>query len=277
MAFTAADVKALREATGAGMLDCKKALQDTNGDIAEAEKLLKEKGLAAMAKRTDRAAGEGRVVIKQEGNKVAIVEVVCETDFVANNPDFVAVAEKAAEITLKCGTDEITDEHKAAMEPALVKFRENISVRRAACIEVPASGVAGTYVHSDNKTGAVVVVDGASSDEVKTFAKDCCLHLAAFTPAYITKADVPESYINEQKEIFAAQMAADEKMASKPQNVKDGILQGKINKLLAESCFVDQAFVKDDKVTVAKKLEEVSKAAGSKLSFGKIALFVLGK
>jgi len=277
MAFTAADVKALRESTGAGMLDCKKALQETDGNMAEAEKLLKEKGLAAMAKRTDRAAGEGRIVVKQEGNKIAMVEVVCETDFVGNNPDFVAVAEKAAEITLKNGNDEITDEHKAAMEPALVKFRENISVRRAACIEVPANAVAGTYVHGDNKTGAVVVVEGASSDDVKTFAKDCCLHLAAFTPAYVKKEDVPQSYIDEQKEIFAAQMAADEKMASKPQNVKDGILQGKINKLVAESCFVDQAFVKDDKVTVAKKLEEVGKAAGSKLSFGKIALFVLGK
>jgi len=277
MAFTANDVKTLREATGAGMLDCKKALQETDGNLAEAEKLLKEKGLAAMAKRTDRAAGEGRIVIKQEGNKLAIVEVVCETDFVANNPDFVEVAEKAAEITLKSGTKEITDEHKALVDAVLIKFRENISIRRAEFIEIPANASVGTYVHSDNKTGSVVVVEGADNDEVKTFAKDCCLHLAAFTPAYVTKADVPESYINEQKEIFVAQMAQDEKMASKPQNVKDGILQGKINKLLAESCFVDQAFVKDDKVSVAKKLEEVSKKAGAKLSFGKIVLFVLGK
>lgn len=277
MAFTAADVKALREATGAGMLDCKKALQDADGNLAEAEKILKEKGLAAMAKRTDRAAGEGRVVIKTEGNKVAIVEVVCETDFVANNPDFVAIAEKAAEATLKSGNDEIGAEHKALVDEVLIKFRENISVRRAACVEIPAGASVGTYVHSDNKTGAVVIVEGSDKDEVKTFAKDCCLHLAAFTPAYITKNDVPQSYIDEQKEIFTAQMAADEKMASKPENVKAGILQGKINKLIAESCFVDQAFVKDDKVTVAKKLDEVGKAAGAKLSFGKIVLFVLGK
>ncbi len=277
MAFTAADVKALRESTGAGMLDCKKALQEADGNIAEAEKILKEKGLAAMAKRTDRAAGEGRIVIKQEGNKVAMVEVVCETDFVANNPEFAAVAEKCAEITLKNGSDAITDEHKAVIDTVLIKFRENISVRRAACVEVGSNAVAGTYVHSDNKTGAIVIVEGSTVDDVKTFAKDCCLHLAAFTPAYTTKEDVPQSYIDEQKEIFAAQMAADEKMASKPQNVKDGILQGKINKLLAESCFVDQAFVKDDKMSVAKKLEETGKNAGAKLSFGKIVLFVLGK
>ena len=277
MAFTAADVKTLREATGAGMLDCKKALQDADGNLAEAEKILKEKGLAAMAKRSDRATGEGRIVIKQDGNKIAMVEVTCETDFVANNEDFKAVADKAAEITLACGKNEVTDEHKAIIDEIAIKFRENMTVRRCFYVETSDNCSVGTYVHSDNKTGAVVVVEGSNKDEVKVFAKDCCLHLAAFTPAYTTKADVPQSYIDEQKEIFAAQMAQDEKMAKKPQEVKDGILQGKINKLLAESCFVDQAFVKDDKVTVAKKLEEVGKNAGASLSFGKIALFVLGK
>ena len=260
--FTAADLK---------------ALQDANGSVAEAEKILKEKGLAAMAKRSDRATGEGRIVIKQEGNKIAMVEVTCETDFVANNADFGATADKAAEITLAAGTDEITAEHKAIIDTIAIKFRENMAVRRSAFVEVGANAVAGTYVHSDKKTGAIVVVEGSTSDEVKAFAKDCCLHLAAFTPTYITKDEVPQSYIDEQKEIFTAQMNADEKMASKPQNVKDGILNGKINKLLAENCFVDQPFVKDDKVTVAKKLEEVGKAAGAKLSFGKIVLFVLGK
>lgn len=277
MAFTAADVKALRETTGAGMLDCKKALQDADGNIAEAEKILKEKGLAAMAKRSDRATGEGRIVIKKDGNKIAMVEVTCETDFVSNNADFIAVAEKAADITLANGKNEVTDEHKALIDEIAIKFRENMCVRRAAFAEVGANSAVGTYVHSDSKTGAFVIIDGSESEDAKVFAKDCCLHLAAFTPAYTTKADVPQSFIDEQKEIFSAQMAADEKMAGKPQNVKDGILQGKINKLLAETCFVDQAFVKDDKMTVAKKLEEVSKTVGSKLSFGRIELFVLGK
>ena len=277
MAITAADIKNLREKTGAGMMECKKALAEANGDLAEAEKILKEKGLAAMEKRSDRATGEGRIVIKQEGNKLAMAEVTCETDFVANNEDFIKVAEKAAEITLKNGKSEVTDEHKALIDEIAIKFRENMAVRRVAFVEVGANDAAGTYVHTDNKTGAIVVVEGSASDDVKAFAKDCCLHLAAFTPAYNTRADVPESYINEQKEIFQAQMDADEKMASKPENVKAGILQGKINKHLAEICFVDQAFVKDDKVTVAKKLEEVSKSAGAKLAFGKIILFVLGK
>ena len=273
----ASDVKALREATGAGMLDCKKALQDANGNLAEAEKILKEKGLAAMAKRSDRATGEGRIVIKQDGNKIALTQVTCETDFVANNADFIAVAEKAAEITLKNGASGVTDEHKALIDEIAIKFRENMAVKTAEFVEVAAGNSVGTYVHSDNKTGAIVVVEGSDADDVKTFAKDCCLHLAAFTPAYITKEDVPQSYIDEQKEIFTAQMAQDEKMASKPENVKAGILQGKISKLLAESCFVDQMFVKDDKVSVAKKLAEISKKVGANLKFGKIVLCVLGK
>ena len=277
MAFTAADIKTLRENTGAGMLECKKALTEANGNLAEAEKILKEKGLAAMEKRSDRATGEGRIVIKQEGNKVAMAEVTCETDFVANNEDFVKVAEKAAEITLKTGSNEITDEHKALIDGIAIKFRENMAIRRVAYVELADNVALGTYVHGDNKTGAIVTVEGSNADEVKTFAKDCCLHLAAFTPAYNKKEDVPESYINEQKEIFQAQMAGDEKMASKPENVKAGILQGKINKHLAEICFVDETFVKDDKATVGKKLEEISKKVGAKLAFGKIILFVLGK
>lgn len=277
MAITAADIKTLRENTGAGMLECKKALAEANGNLAEAEKILKEKGLAAMEKRSDRATGEGRIVIKQEGNKVAMAEVTCETDFVANNEDFIKVAEKSAEIALKNSSNEVTDEHKALIDEIAIKFRENMAVRRVACVEFADNVAVGTYVHGDNKTGAIVTVEGSNADEVKTFAKDCCLHLAAFTPAYITRADVPESYVNEQKEIFQAQMAGDEKMASKPENVKAGILQGKINKHLSEICFVDQVFVKDDKSTVGKKLEEISKKVGAKLSFGKIVLFVLGK
>ena len=181
MAITAADIKTLRENTGAGMLECKKALAEANGDLAEAEKILKEKGLAAMEKRSDRATGEGRIVIKQEGNKIAIAEVTCETDFVANNEDFIKVAEKAAEITLKNGKSEVTDEHKALIDEIAIKFRENMAIRRVDFIEVGANASAGTYVHSDNKTGAVVVVDGASSEDVKAFAKDCCLHLARYT------------------------------------------------------------------------------------------------
>jgi len=277
MAFTAADVKALRESTGAGMLDCKKALQQADGNMAEAEKILKEKGLAAMAKRSDRATAEGRIVAKRDGNKIAIVEVTCETDFVSNNADFGAVAEKAAEITMAAEKSGATDEHKALIDEIAIKFRENMSVRRAEYIEVPANAAAATYVHFNNKIGSVVVIEGSDKDEVKAFANECCLHLAAYTPSYVRKEEVPQSFIDEQREIFASQMAADPKMESKPQNVKDGILQGKVTKLLDEICFVDQKFINDEKVSVEKKLEELSKTVGAKLSFAKVILFVLGK
>ena len=277
MAFTAADVKALREKTGAGMMECKKALTECNGDAAEAEKYLKEKGLAAMAKRSERATTEGRLFIRQNGNKIAVVELTCETDFVANNSDFIAVGEKLLDVTFEKGYTKVEAEHESILEPLKVSIRENMKVAKVEVIEVPADAVAAFYVHSDKKTGSVVVVKGSTADAVKTFAYDCCLHIAAFTPSYTSKKDVPQSYIDEQKEIFKVQMDQDEKMASKPENVKAGILQGKISKHLAEICFVDQAFVKDDKVTVAKKLEQVSKEAGAKLSFKKVALFVLGK
>lgn len=277
MAITAADVKALRDKTGAGMMECKKALTEANGDAAEAEKILKEKGLAAVAKRAERATSEGRIFIRQTGDKIVVAEVTCETDFVAKNTDFIALGEKILDVAIAKGYTKIEKELEDLVLELATKIRENMSIRKLEVIDVPAGSAAATYVHSDFKTGAVVVVEGSDAEPVKVFAKDCCLHLAAFTPAYTTKDEVPQSYIDEQKEIFQAQMAQDEKMASKPENVKAGILQGKISKHLAEICFVDQAFVKDDKVTVAKKLEQVSKEAGAKLSFKKVALFVLGK
>lgn len=277
MAITAADVKALREKTGAGMMECKKALEECNGDMAAAEKSLKEKGLAAMAKRSERATSEGRLFIRQDGNKIAVIELTCETDFVAKNADFIATGEKMLDVTLAKGYTKVEAEHETILEPLKVSIRENMKVAKVEVIDVPASASAAFYVHSDFKTGAVVVVDGSTADSVKTFAKDCCLHIAAFTPAYTSKKDVPESYVTEQKEIFKAQMDQDEKMAGKPDNVKEGILQGKINKHLAEICFEDQMFVKDDKKTVTAKLAETGKEAGATLKFATAKLFVLGK
>ena len=292
MNYTATDVKNLRDSTGAGLLDCKKALNETNGDIAAAEKLLKEKGLAAMANRTDRTAAEGRIVIKQDGNALAIVEVLCETDFVSNNQDFVDVAEKVCDTTLQKKTSGILDEHKALIDTILVKFRENISVKRAEYIEIPSGCVASTYVHHDHKIGAVVVVKGSEADSVKDFAHVCCLHLASNKPEYITKQEVPQSYIDEQTDIFKAQMADNESMAKfiTPEETADdivnklldcmrqeGILKGKVNKLLSSICFMDQPYLDNEKITVTQAIQEAGKQAGAALSFEKIVLYVLGK
>ena len=277
MAITAAMVKDLREQTGAGMMDCKKALVDTNGDFDAAVKLLKEKGLAAVAKRSERATSEGRIFIRQDGNKVAVAELVCETDFVAKNEEFIACGEKILDLVLAKGYTKIEKELSDCLLDFATRTRENMSLNKIQVINLPENSVAGIYIHSDFKTAGVTVIKGSTADCVKEFARDCCMHLAAFTPAYIKKEDVPASYIEEQKEIFKAQMDADEKMKSKPENVKEGILQGKINKHLAEICFVDQMFVKDDKKSVTAKLDEVGKAAGAKLEFGEIDLLLLGK
>ena len=277
MDIKASDVKALRDSTGAGLSDCKKALVESNGDLAAAEKLLKEKGLAAMAKRTDRTAAEGRIVVKQDGNRIAMVEVLCETDFVANNEDFIAVAEKAAEVTLEKKASGVLPEHVALIETILVKFRENMSVKRAVYVEVPVGSVASTYVHHDKKIGALVVVKGSEADSVKEFAHVCCLHLASFKPDYVSKDQVPQSYIDEQTEIFKAQMAEDPAMAKKPENVKEGILKGKISKLVASNCFMEQGYLDNEKITVTQALAEAGKACNATLSFDNVILYVLGK
>ena len=277
MEIKASDVKALREATGAGLMDCKKALTEANGDAKEAEKILKEKGLAAVAKRAERATSEGRIFVRTQDKKIALIEVTCETDFVASNADFIAAGEKLLDITFANGYTQVEQAHKDVLLDLATKTRENMTVAKVNVINVPDNAVAETYVHSNFKTASAVVVKGSTADVVKQFAHDCCLHLAAFTPAYIYQKDVPQSYIDEQTEIFKGQMDQDEKMASKPQNIKDNILKSKVAKHVAEICFVDQMFVKDDKVSVAKKLEEVSKAAGAQLEFGEIVLDVLGK
>ncbi len=275
--ISAATVKQLRETTGAGMMDCKKALVDTNGDFDAAIKLLKEKGLAAVAKRAERVTSEGRIFVRQEGNKVYIAELVCETDFVAKNEDFIKAGEKILDEVIAKGYTEKNEELNAVLLDFATRTRENMSLNKIKVVEVPENSVAGIYVHSDFKTAAVTVISGSQADSVKEFARDCCMHLAAFTPSYNTADEVPADYIAEQKEIFQKQMADDPKMAGKPEKVLEGILQGKIKKHLSEICFVDQMFVKVDKKSVKAKLDEVGKAAGATLSFASINLMLLGK
>lgn len=277
MEIKASDVKALREKTGAGMMECKKALAETNGDAAAAEKLLKEKGLAAVEKRADRATSEGRIFIKIDGNKAVICELTCETDFVAKNTDFIQIGNDIAATALAKGYTTVNQELSDMLLDLATKIRENMNLRRLEVVDVPAGAVVSSYVHSDGKTGVITVISAepasaADNPVVKEFAYDCCLHIAAFTPAYIRKEDVDAAYIAEQKEIFAKQVET----LDKPDNVKQGIIQGKINKHLAEICFLDQPFVKDDKVSVAKKMDAVGKEANAKLSLVKVVLYQLG-
>lgn len=277
MDITASDVKALRERTGAGMMECKNALVETKGDAAAAEKLLKEKGLAAVEKRAGRATSEGRVVVKTDGKKAVMAEVTCETDFVAKNVDFIALCDDVINTAWNKNVTEVTPELATKVLDLATKIRENMSLNRIANVNCAADETVTNYIHSDNKTGVLVVLkadkaDILSTPAVKEFAYDCCLHIAAFTPRYVATSDVDKAYIAEQTEIFTKQTAE----LDKPENVKAGIVQGKIKKHLAEICFLEQPFVKDDKVSVAKKMEEVGKAAGGKITLSKMVLFQLG-
>jgi elongation factor Ts len=281
MTVSAQDVKALREKTGAGMMECKKALEEANGDALAAEKLLKEKGLAAVEKRAGRAANEGKVFIKADGKKAAFAEIATETDFVARNPDFIATGEKIAGMVYEKGITEPTAELAALVTDIAVKIREKMELKRVKFISAGTDELIETYSHGDGKIGVAVVVvsdkpDALLAPGVKEFAHDLALHVAAFNPAALTRASIDQGFIKEQEDIFRAQMAQDPAMADKPDNVKAGILKGKLNKYLTSICFLDQAFVKDDKLTVAKALDEAGKKAGAKLSIKDFSYLKVG-
>lgn len=278
MEIKASDVKALREKTGAGMMECKKALQECNGDAKEAEKYLKEKGLAAVEKRANRATSEGIIVIKAKDSKTVMAELTCETDFVAKNADFVAVGDKIAETALDKGYTDVQQELSNMILDLATRVRENMGLRRLTAVQAASDEYTAHYVHSDKKTGVVVVLKSdkaaAFADKaLQDFAYDCCLHAAAFTPLYVRKEDVDQAYINEQLDVFRAQVAE----LDKPANVKEGIVKGKLNKHLAEICFLEQPFVKDDKVSVAAKMKEVGKQLGANISLSKLVLWQLGQ
>ncbi|MDR1468981.1 MAG: translation elongation factor Ts [Spirochaetaceae bacterium] len=271
MTITAQDVKALREKTGAGPMECKKALEETNGDALAAEKLLKEKGLAAVEKRAGRAANEGKVFIKADAKKAAFAEIATETDFVARNPDFTAMGEKIAGIVYEKGLQEPTEELVGFVTDIAVKIREKMELKRVKCVSAGSGELVETYSHGDGKIGVAVIVasdkpDALLKPEVKEFAHDLALHVAAFNPTALSRDSIDPGFIKEQSDIFLAQMSQDPAMEGKPDKVKAGILQGKLNKYLTSICFLDQAFVKDDKLTVAKALDEAGKKAGAKLS-----------
>lgn len=278
MDIKASDVKALRDQTGAGMMECKNALVTCNGDAVAAEKLLKEKGLAAIEKRADRETSEGLVLIRNNGKKAVIAELTCETDFVAKNADFIALGDDIIETAFNKGFTEINQDLTNKVVDMATKVRENMGLAKLVALTAGSNEYIEKYVHSDKKTGVLLLFKADKAEvfekpQVKEFAYDCCLHVAAFAPLYISSNEVSADYIAEQTEIFKVQA----KESGKPEKVQEGIVQGKIKKHLAEICFLDQAFVKDDKVSVAKKMEEVGKSAGATISITKMVLFQLGK
>ncbi len=268
MEIKATDIKNLREKTGAGMMDCKKALVEAEGNFAAAEKLLREWGMAGVEKRSGRATNEGRIFFAENSSGLAVVEIACETDFVAKNDDFIAsgakIAQKALEKKAASGDVELEEMVK---EIASV-IKENIALKRVRYFAAKTGEYLHHYMHGEGKL--FVVVRAASPNastfenaEVQGFVHDIALHVAAFNPMFLDQSKPEASWVKEQQEILAKQVELDEKMANKPAKVIEGILAGKLKKLMAEVCLMDQGFVKDEKMTVAAALSAVKKATGT--------------
>ena len=292
MAVTASMVKELREMTGAGMMDCKKALSATDGDFDKAIEFLREKGLATAEKKAGRSAAEGLVATTiKDGDKVAaIVEVNAETDFVAKNEVFQTfvkeVVEQAADTDAAdidafkaekwaLDTSMTVDEKLAAM---IAKIGENMNIRRFEKI-VSEDGIVVSYIHAAGKIGVLVEAKTESNDErVKEALKNVAMQVAALNPKYVSTDDVPEEYKEHEKEILIAQAKNDPKNANKPENIIEKMITGRLAKELKEICLLEQEYVKaENKETVAKYLEMVSKEVGTPVELKRFVRFETGE
>ena len=292
MAVTASMVKELREMTGAGMMDCKKALSATDGDFDKAIEFLREKGLATAEKKAGRIAAEGLVATTiKDGDKVAaIVEVNAETDFVAKNEVFQTfvkeVVEQAADTDAAdidafkaekwaLDTSMTVDEKLAAM---IAKIGENMNIRRFEKI-VSEDGIVVSYIHAAGKIGVLVEAKTENNDErVKEALKNVAMQVAALNPKYVSTDDVPEEYKEHEKEILIAQAKNDPKNANKPENIIEKMITGRLVKELKEICLLEQEYVKaENKETVAKYLEMVSKEVGTPVELKRFVRFETGE
>ena len=285
MAFTAADVKALREMTNVGMMDCKKALVETDGDMDKAVEWLREKGLAKAAKKSGRIAAEGMAYATVEDGVGVVVEVNCETDFCAKSELFVpfvkdialCVAKNApadVDALMNCkypGKDLTVAE---IMPEKVMSIGENLQIRRF--VRFP-ENTSVAYVHAGGKIGVLVNLIVEGGIDATQIGKDIAMQIAALSPRFWDKSDVTEDVIEEEKKILVAQMDNDPKMASKPQQVKEKIAAGKLNKFYEENCLLQQAFVKDGSVSVEQYMNSAAKALGGSVKFVNAVRFEKGE
>lgn len=268
------EIKELMKSTGVGMMDCKKALEEVDGDMEKAVEMLREKGLATQAKKSSRAAAEGVVAAVVKGNVGVLLEINTETDFAANTDDIrnfvnsvanTIVEKNPADVealkaeTISGGTSTVGE---VLTELAGMKIRENVVIRRFVRLE----GVLASYIHNGGSIGALVKLDTElSTEQVSAIGKDVAMQSAALNAAYLCREQVPADVIENEKKIIEAQMAEDPKMASKPEQAKVKILEGKINKYYKENCLLEQSFVKDDKLSVQGYVDAEAKKLGGSI------------
>ena len=291
MEITAAMVKQLREMTGAGVMNCKRALVETDGDFDKAIEVLREKGEATAVKKAGRIAAEGTVLaVVKEDKEAVIVEVNSETDFVAKNEKFrTFVADVAEQIfassadTVEALSEEawVKDSSKTVKEELVSQIAvigENLSIRRFKKINT--DGLVVAYVHGGGRIGVLVEADtDVVNDEVKEALRNIAMQVAALNPKYTRRDEVSEEFIAHEKEILLAQIKNDPQEAAKPEKVIEGIINGRINKEMKEICLLDQVYVKaeDGKQSVTKYVQEVAKATGSNLSIKRFVRFETGE
>lgn len=285
MAYTAADVKNLRETTGAGMMDCKKALDETQ-DFQKAVDYLRAKGLAAAAKKQSRIAAEGLIAAVVKGKLASLVELNCETDFVAKNDAFQGFVQTAANVAVDGNLSNVEALMNAKGPKGLtlkdevseltIKIGEKIDLRRVELMKLDGNGLIGSYVHS-GKIGVLVKIesdkDVSGNEAVKELAKDLSMHIAAANPTFLDASQIDEAFKAREAEIYATQL----REQGKPENMIPNIVKGKLNKLATEVCLYEQAFVKDPDTTVSKLIETVGKTAGANLKVTKFTKFNLGE
>ena len=286
--ISAKDVMELRKQTDCGMMECKKALTDAEGDFAKAVELLREKGLATASKKAGRVAAEGMVYATACSEcKVGVaLEVNAETDFVAKNDKFVDFVKKVADVIIKenpadvealmaCKMGEGTVDD--ALKNLILVIKENIKVRRFTRYE----GVCAAYIHAGGTHAVLVNFDTtdevAAKPEFAVYGKDIAMQIAAANPTYVCREEVPADVLDKEKEIQLAQMANDPKTANKPEAVKEKMILGKVGKFYKENCLVDQAFVKDDKQSVAQHTAQVGKELGGEIKIIKFVRYEKGE
>ena len=243
MAITAAQVKALRDRTGVSMMGCKKALEEANGDEEKAIEILRKKGEAKAATKANRETKEGIVLAKEEGNKAVMVTQYCETDFVAKNEEFVAIANKAVETALSSGVDAALEEANAALKELFTKLGENMSIE----IDMVEGDGLGSYVHTNGKIGVVLTLESDDTEKARAVA----MHIAAMNPLVISPDEVSDELVAKEKDIWVDQL----KNEGKPENMIDQIMMGKERKFREEAALLKQAFVMDPDKTIEQFLD----------------------
>ena len=281
-----AEIKELMKSTGVGMMDCKKALEENDGDMDKAIEFLREKGLATQAKKSGRAAAEGVVAAVVKGNVGVLLEVNTETDFAANTDDIRNFVANVADTIIEKNPADVEALKNEALsnstgtvgealtELAGMKIRENIVIRRFVRLE----GALASYIHNGGSIGVLVKMDtDLAADKVAAIGKDVAMQSAALNAPYLCREQVPAEVLEKEKEIMMAQMAEDPKMANKPEQVRAKIVEGKVGKYYKENCLLEQAFVKDDKVSVEEYVAAEAKKLGGSITVADVIRFERGE